>query len=179
VTGRWTAKDPIDFDGGDANLYGYVANNPVGLTDSTGLRMICNQVRIGTQATVTCFDSTDNATTNYDVTEPANNGNPNDPYGPNGQLPPGQYDLLPRPDNGNIIRQGEPLYTTPGSPPGIVIAPSGQVRMLIGPHVGTQSLGCPLFPPTEAGRAQRDDFLRRFRNNLGNGGTQVTVTNVP
>ncbi len=23
-TGKWTAKDPIDFSGGDSNLYGYV-----------------------------------------------------------------------------------------------------------------------------------------------------------
>ncbi|HET7875616.1 MAG TPA: RHS repeat-associated core domain-containing protein, partial [Methylomirabilota bacterium] len=35
--GRWSAKDPIDFYGGDVNLYGYVLNDPVNLTDSTGL----------------------------------------------------------------------------------------------------------------------------------------------
>ncbi|MBA2713377.1 MAG: hypothetical protein H0U55_07475 [Rubrobacteraceae bacterium] len=28
-TGRWTAKDPIGFAGGDTNLYGYVLFNPV------------------------------------------------------------------------------------------------------------------------------------------------------
>jgi RHS repeat-associated protein len=27
--GRWAAKDPIGFDGGDSNLYGYVANDPI------------------------------------------------------------------------------------------------------------------------------------------------------
>jgi RHS repeat-associated protein len=36
-TGRWTAKDPILFDGGDSNLYGYVINDPVNLTDVRGL----------------------------------------------------------------------------------------------------------------------------------------------
>src|SRR5262244_3622951 len=36
-TGRWTAKDPILFGGGDANLYGYVANNPVDFIDPLGL----------------------------------------------------------------------------------------------------------------------------------------------
>jgi RHS repeat-associated protein len=36
-TGRWTAKDPILFAGGDANLYGYVINDPVNLTDPKGL----------------------------------------------------------------------------------------------------------------------------------------------
>ncbi|MDO8723841.1 MAG: RHS repeat-associated core domain-containing protein [Syntrophales bacterium] len=35
--GRWTAKDPIDFAGGDANLYGYVQNNPINFSDPSGL----------------------------------------------------------------------------------------------------------------------------------------------
>jgi RHS repeat-associated protein len=37
VIGRWTAKDPIQFDGGDTNLYGYVLNDPVNLVDPRGL----------------------------------------------------------------------------------------------------------------------------------------------
>jgi RHS repeat-associated protein len=36
-TGRWTAKDPIGFAGGDTDLYGYVADNPVNLIDPDGL----------------------------------------------------------------------------------------------------------------------------------------------
>ena len=35
--GKWTAKDPIDFAGGDSNLYGYVANDPVNWVDPEGL----------------------------------------------------------------------------------------------------------------------------------------------
>ena len=35
-TGRWTAKDPIGFGGGDTNLYGYVLNDPVNFVDSDG-----------------------------------------------------------------------------------------------------------------------------------------------
>jgi RHS repeat-associated protein len=35
--GRWTAKDPIFFAGGDVDLYGYVAYNPVNAIDSFGL----------------------------------------------------------------------------------------------------------------------------------------------
>jgi RHS repeat-associated protein len=36
-TGRWTAKDPISFAGGSANLYSYVVNDPVNFTDLAGL----------------------------------------------------------------------------------------------------------------------------------------------
>ena len=36
-TGKWTAKDPIRFNGGDVNLYGYVLNDPVNFVDPNGL----------------------------------------------------------------------------------------------------------------------------------------------
>ena len=35
--GRWTSKDPILFDNGDYDLYGYCINNPVNLFDPWGL----------------------------------------------------------------------------------------------------------------------------------------------
>jgi RHS repeat-associated protein len=35
--GRWTSKDPILFDNGDSDLYGYCINNPVNLFDPWGL----------------------------------------------------------------------------------------------------------------------------------------------
>jgi RHS repeat-associated protein len=34
--GRWLQRDPIGFDGGDWNLYGYVSGNPAKRIDSTG-----------------------------------------------------------------------------------------------------------------------------------------------
>lgn len=37
ATGRWTAKDPIMFSGGDTNLYAYVGGNPVDRADPSGL----------------------------------------------------------------------------------------------------------------------------------------------
>ena len=36
ATGRWTAKDPIRFRGGDGNLYAYVLNDPINLADQKG-----------------------------------------------------------------------------------------------------------------------------------------------
>ncbi|WP_343292917.1 RHS repeat-associated core domain-containing protein [Vandammella animalimorsus] len=39
-TGRWTAKDPILFDGGDSNLYGYVLQDPVNFVDPEGLQAL-------------------------------------------------------------------------------------------------------------------------------------------
>jgi RHS repeat-associated protein len=36
-TGRWTAKDPIGFAGGDTDLYGYCLNDPVNWVDPSGL----------------------------------------------------------------------------------------------------------------------------------------------
>ena len=62
VAGKWTAKDPIGFAGGDGNLYGYVINDPVSFIDQSGLngvlvfrfgRMIVGQVLRGTGTTAT------------------------------------------------------------------------------------------------------------------------------
>ncbi len=41
-SGRWTAKDPSGFAGGDANLYAYVAGDPVNRIDPSGLFCIGN-----------------------------------------------------------------------------------------------------------------------------------------
>ncbi len=45
--GRWTAKDPILFRGGDTNLYGYVLQDPVNYIDPTGEIALADDVLIG------------------------------------------------------------------------------------------------------------------------------------
>ncbi len=39
-TGRWTAKDPIGFAGGDVNLYGYCVGDPVNWVDPFGFSAV-------------------------------------------------------------------------------------------------------------------------------------------
>ena len=44
--GRWTAKDPIFFAGGDTDLFGYVMNDPVNWVDPGGLEGIATAATI-------------------------------------------------------------------------------------------------------------------------------------
>ncbi len=39
TVGRWLSKDPIEFEGGDADLYRYVGNGPTDATDPSGLQI--------------------------------------------------------------------------------------------------------------------------------------------
>jgi len=57
-TGRWTAKDPILFAGGDTDLYGYVLNDPVNLVDPWGLYSFAFQFSSGgIDITLPIYDS--------------------------------------------------------------------------------------------------------------------------
>jgi RHS repeat-associated protein len=57
ITGKWTAKDPILFKGGDTNLFGYVGNNAVNKKDPKGLNWHGNWCGPGGSGPVTdCAD---------------------------------------------------------------------------------------------------------------------------
>ena len=47
AAGRWTARDPVLFDGQQGNLYVYVRNNPVNLRDPYGLFCIGGSAYVG------------------------------------------------------------------------------------------------------------------------------------
>ncbi len=59
--GRWLSKDPIRFDGGDTNLYGYVVNDPVNWVDPEGLYRFGpgakGPLSPGLDTAMQCFDS--------------------------------------------------------------------------------------------------------------------------
>jgi RHS repeat-associated protein len=40
-SGRWTAKDPVLFGGGDANLYAYASRDPINYIDPNGMAFGC------------------------------------------------------------------------------------------------------------------------------------------
>jgi RHS repeat-associated protein len=45
--GRWAAKDPIGFAGGDTDLYGYVLNDPINYIDPYGLKICWGKFAAG------------------------------------------------------------------------------------------------------------------------------------
>lgn len=47
--GRWTAKDPILFAGGDTDLYGYCLNDPINLVDPYGLMGFRDSIKEATE----------------------------------------------------------------------------------------------------------------------------------
>lgn len=46
IEGRFISKDPIGFQSGDVNPYGYVFNNPTNLTDPDGLSPVSKLVQL-------------------------------------------------------------------------------------------------------------------------------------
>jgi len=183
-TGTFISKDPIGFLGG-LNLFTYVANNPIRYIDSSGLDLIGSQVRDSKGNTTFYFHDTDTGADYIyqGITEPAPKISPKTgkDYGLEAQLPPATYNFIPRPDPGPgsfVLPKDAPVYTTPGKGVGIVIDPSGKIREWIGPHVGTTSEGCPLFPNTEQGKKQKKSFYLLINLYYRLGPVTITIREV-
>ena len=58
-TGRWTARDPIGFAGGDTNLHGYVLGDPVNFIDPDG-RLALNIIGFGVGALLNGYQAWSN-----------------------------------------------------------------------------------------------------------------------
>ncbi len=60
ATGRWAARDPLFFSGGQGNLFVYVSNDPVNLRDPSGLFCLGVELYGGYGGGVSvCFDGGD------------------------------------------------------------------------------------------------------------------------
>jgi RHS repeat-associated protein len=73
TVGRWTAKDPIGFAGGDANLYGYVLSDPVNLVDPNGRFFVLAFAAV-TGGALNAFDILTSGNVDADVGEAFLNG---------------------------------------------------------------------------------------------------------
>ncbi len=96
--GRWTAKDPILFAGGDTNLYGYVLDDPINWTDPSG------------KGLAEWFWST-LISLGFDVGPPATHGQPPDP--------PVVIDPIPPPDALPGLGPAEQIALDPKNAPDI------------------------------------------------------------
>jgi RHS repeat-associated protein len=122
VTGRWTAKDPILFRGGDTNLYRYAAGDPINLVDPSGLDTLYFDGS-------TLSDYRDDGS--LAGTYAASSGVPGvyDPsIGDRGPIPEGTYLLDP-----NEISEGGLLRSLLGD--------WGQYRSPLHPDIGTDTFG--------------------------------------
>jgi RHS repeat-associated protein len=59
--GKWTAKDPILFAGGDSNLYGYVQSDPVNWVDPEGLNAAMDVIRLQAPRVMAALEAADGA----------------------------------------------------------------------------------------------------------------------
>jgi RHS repeat-associated protein len=181
--GRWSQPEPLlkGVPGASflsnpqkLNPYVYCANNPTKYSDPDGKDLIGGQYRSSDNTTIEFYDPETGDNFFFDVSEPAAPGGEKDQ-----QLAPGDYELKPRQESGNVIKKGDPVYTTPGQNTGVVITPSGKQRGApdgpIGPHVGSVSLGCPLFPKTEEGRKAKEGFVMLMKMNYNAGGVKLTI----
>lgn len=134
----------------------YAGNDPSNWMDPLGLYAImrCYRCKDNPTGPMACFiveDGLPGPVFDTNLGPNTASTNSRDPYGSMGPLPPGGYDVLPKPNGpsrdepapggGLNFHRGIPSVTTPGLNPGQVQAPSG-VRGGIRIHMPGTSNGC-------------------------------------
>jgi hypothetical protein len=135
--GKWTGKDPISFDGGDSNLYGYVYQNPIELIDPSGLKCTYSQ---STGHLVCVNDQTGRGYVDTYGHSGQGMGRNNPPFQdlPNiGPIPEGTYTFGP--PSGDLGPNTRPLAPTPDT---LRNFPKDRDPNSFFFHGGTQSRGC-------------------------------------
>jgi len=167
--GRWSAKDPVGFWGGDIDLYGYCLSDPINWLDSVGLwaKLVLDR----STGLLTGIDD-DGHLIMIPVKEGGVSITPNDPYGRNGPLPPGHYNVNPRPEN--LDHPCRPTISSPGQDWNTVVTPMGTVRYGIQIHPGTKSKGCLITRPDTNDYERLLEFINDEYND---GGVTLDVFN--
>jgi RHS repeat-associated protein len=145
--GRFLQTDPIDFSGGDGNLYRYCRNNPLRWTDPSGLTtyIYCTRCRDHLTGPLHCmrWSDQDAEVDEFDTNEYTNatSTTQGDPYGVNGPLEPGEYHTEPY-GGGDRFPAGTPAITGQGQRPGRVTTSRGTRRSRLLWHGAGNSTGC-------------------------------------
>jgi len=116
------------------------------------------------------IDDDGNYIEDISITENGQSITPDDPYGENGVIPPGEYIVTPRPDNLN--HAGRPTLSTEGQDWNTIVTPNGTIRNGVQIHPGTRSEGCPL---TDPGTDDYERIQELINDDYNSGGVTIII----
>lgn len=149
--GRWLSRDPLGESQGP-NLYAYANNDPINFVDPLGLRalMHCSRCKEDPTGPMKCHFSVNGRAGTEFMTNLGPNGasqTKGDLYGRGGPLPPGFYNILPKPSwQGAGYPAGQPSVSAAGQAAGVITTPAGTRRDGLRIHGPGLSLGCVTTP---------------------------------
>lgn len=167
-TGRWVSKDPILFNGGDTNLYGYTLANPINFVDPNGLSRIAYDRSEGLMYVYPGDEDAAGPPQSFPAGNRTNNPS-GDPLTPesNGPAPVGTFPV------GSYIPTGDDPNSSFGIgffPINLPAGPNGQ-RTGVGIHSGRANRGGPSFG-TQGCIRTNDNGINALRNDPP---TQITI----
>jgi RHS repeat-associated protein len=172
--GRYITADPIGLEGG-INLFVYAEASPLNWVDPQGLfaLVICERCPNGSMQCRSKEDN-DNPSEPFQANAGRNDPSltPGDPYGENGPIPPGQYDLpiAYSPKFGRNL----PSPTNTGAP-GEILTPKGTKRSGVRVHKGNVSQGCVTTGSGAKGQSREDSLTDLVHRHSKKGGTILII----